>query len=105
MNIFQNVSTTDANQARALVTAILADGGNTISINDGECWVVKRSRNPVEIMEAMGSTCEDIVKVHNVSGEPLGNFYLVYGNGDDELIADHSDNDYCGNVWKSVTSV
>jgi hypothetical protein len=95
--MFQYVSASDADQATALVTLLLTNG-NTISVNDGEEWVVKNSTDSGFIMESMASTEADTLKVRDADGNTLGTFYLVYGNGPDELIADCSDNSYCERV-------
>ena len=88
-------------QARALVAAILADTDTTISVWDGEDWALKRSRDTDAILEALGSTDADTVRVLR-SGKPAGSFWLIYGNGPGELIADHGDNAYCNGIWNAL---
>jgi hypothetical protein len=92
----------EAKAARALVRAILAQG-YAVSVHDGEETTVKRSTSERKIFDAMCTTGEDSIIAHrpdlnNASGwHRAGTFFLVYGNAEDgsELIADHTDNDYC----------
>lgn len=84
----------DAVIARALVDAILARG-HAISVHDGECFAVKRSNDRAVILDALASTEADTLIVRDASGTKLGSFFLVYGNGPDELIADYTFNPFC----------
>ena len=84
----------DAVIVRALVDAILARG-HAISVHDGECFAVKRSNDRAAILDALASTEADTLIVRDASGTKLGSFFLVYGNGPDELIADYTFNPFC----------
>ena len=86
----------EARVARKLIRAALAEGWS-VSVNDGECWTVKRSRNYREIADALATTEEDYVRMRAPDGDSVGTFRLVYGNDEsgEELIADHTDNENC----------
>jgi hypothetical protein len=73
-----------------------------VSINDGEEWTVTLSTDRKEILPALATTGEDIIRLYK-DGERAGSIWLVYGNAEDgsELIADHSDNDACHSIcWE-----
>ena len=79
------------NAAEQLVARIL-NAGYRISVHDGEAWSIKRSDNYSAILDAMGETDADtlrLTKIGNVVGE--GNIVLVWGNEDDgsDLISDY----------------
>lgn len=88
-------------EARALVHALLRTGA-VVSVYDGEDWAIKKSRDRALILDSMGSTDADVLSARNAAGERLGTFCLIYGNGPGELIADHSDNDYCNAIWAQL---
>lgn len=97
--------------ARALIDAILAKGC-AISVYDGEEWVLPafgdHGTDPVAIYEALGSTDMDVVLAVDATIQPdckAGRFMLVYGNGPGELIADHTDNEFCNAIWAELEPV
>lgn len=93
------MNTTDRTQAEALVDLLLADGG-TVSVQDGEEWTLHRSADRTAILAAMGTTGMDRLRWFRCGSHlPAGVFLLIYGNGDGELIADHSDNAVCNALW------
>lgn len=63
---------------------------STISVNDGEIWVLKRSTDLTEVMKALFSTDEDSIAVYDASGNRQGSVYFVYGNDGYDVIADYS---------------
>lgn len=91
-------------RASRLVSALLA-AGYRLSVNDGEEWTVKQSRNKGEVMAALATTGEDYLKAHQEEvtktkegrhvRKVVASFCLIWGNARDgsELIADHSDNE------------
>ncbi len=88
---------------RRIVKAIVADAlakNWKISVNDGEEWVIKQSRDQEAILQAMGATDMDILLIRDQDGERVGSISLVWGNGED-LLSDHSDNgamaEFCSN--------
>lgn len=87
--------------ARALVNRALR-GGNTISVNDGEEWVVKRSRDRAAIYAALFSTDQDQIRVHDKAGNSLGWFLLIYGNDGWDVVSDYSANEFCETIWRDT---
>lgn len=72
-----------------LVKAI--NKGYTVSVNDGEEWVLARSSAIPHIKAAMASTDHDILGLRTLDGDRVGNIVLIWGNGCD-LISEHTDN-------------
>ena len=77
--------------ARRVVMAALEDG-RTVSVNDGEAYTVKRSRNILQILNALATTGEDVLRIRAADGTHLGVVVLVWGNDPDgdELVQDYS---------------
>lgn len=87
-----------------LVRNILSRG-YSISVNDGEDWTLTRNRHENQIMAALGTTEMDtIVFRDEFDDKIMGRFVLIYGNDPDgnEVIADHTDNRMCNNIWREV---
>lgn len=91
MTISLLADATEAQVARKLITLALARGW-TVSLHDGEAWTLKRATARSAIWAAMASTDADTIKFRDGDGKVVGNVLLVYGNGGEDLIADHSDN-------------
>lgn len=89
----------DAFSARAIVNALL-ERGCLISVHDGEERVVTKSDNASKILDTMGNTEADQLTVFNMAKEKLGSFYLVYGNGPGELVADYTANAFCESIMR-----
>lgn len=68
--------------------------GNTVSVNDGGEWAVKRSKNEREIIAAVESVDEAIIRIRTVEGIECGQAYIVNGLEPEELVADYVDNVY-----------
>ena len=85
---------------------ILLNKGYKLSVYDGEDWQVLRSTDEVAIIDALGNTDMDTVQV-NSDGFFKGSFMLVWGNAEDgsELIADHTDNPFCNDVWETWAGI
>jgi hypothetical protein len=73
---------------RALCKAALAKGF-TLSYNDGEEWAVKRTSKLSDIMAEVHSTDEGLLLIRDSEAKKRANFYLIYGNSPDEVIADY----------------
>ena len=80
----------DRQALEALVGIILAHG-YSISVNDGDDWPVKQSRNAAEICEAASAVSEALLRLRDGDGKTVGVIDLVFGNAPDELICDHTD--------------
>lgn len=93
---------TEKKIANALVLAGISRG-YTVSVNDGEEWVVNHSKNIEEIMAALGSTDMDIIRFTDIFQERIGSFLLIWGNGGD-LVSDHTANDACEELYNDVNS-
>ena len=102
MDLDNYTSEGEAKYARKLIRAILAKG-HKVSISDSEEWTVKGSTDFDEITRAMASTGMDTVRVRDADKAKLGDFMLIYQNGEgDEVIADYSANDFCEAIWNEV---
>lgn len=77
--------------AKKFVEDTLAKGFS-ISVNDGEETVFRRSRIASEILDAMRTTDEDYLLIHEESGAQVGWVNFVYSNGTD-VICDYTDNE------------
>lgn len=89
--------------ARKLVRNLLSRGLN-LSVNDGEETTVSHERKEAVILEALATTDADQLVTYDDNWRPCGSFYLVWGNDPEgeELIADHTDNAMCEQVWHEV---
>lgn len=76
---------------RAYVKAILA-AGHFVTVNDGGEDTVIKSRKLNEIVKAMRTTDEDVLKLTNDAGHATGWLYFVYGNEPHEVLNDHTVN-------------
>ena len=65
--------------------------GYTVSVNDGEEWTVKRSRDANQVRGALQSTDSDIIRFRDATGASVGTIWFVWGNSPDEVAADWSD--------------
>ena len=90
----------ETREARALITYLLADGC-ALSVYDGEETTVRRSVDPVVVLDALATTDADTLMAHFPDGNVAG-FWLIYGNGPGELIADHSDEPEADAAWRYV---
>lgn len=97
----------EARAARSLVHHALRLG-YAISVNDGEEWTVRRSRDRDEVLEALASTGEDTIRVSREiaggSGAEVAVFWLIYGNDPkgEELISDYTDNRFANELYRLV---
>lgn len=72
---------------RSLIRNIVK-AGYTVSLFDGQEFVVKRSTS-LEVLEAAAnSTGEDQLRIRDQDGNHVGTILLVWGNEDETLIAD-----------------
>lgn len=94
------LSHTEATIINKLIDDILSRG-LLISVQDGEEWAVKRSTDPDEIKRDIGETCETQIVCRDPDGTFRGWFWLIHGN-DEDVISDHTDNEICHEICKSV---
>lgn len=74
--------------ATALVDALLAQGWS-LSVEDGEEWTVKRSRDRAEVLDALATTDLDRLRARDELGAVVGTVLLIWGNGS-HLISDYT---------------
>ena len=67
------------------------DRDYTVSVYDGEEWVLKNAKRSVQIKVALASTGENVLQFRDKDGTSIGKVWLIWGN-DEDLISDHSDN-------------
>jgi hypothetical protein len=102
LSLDQHTGKNEAAAARLLVGNALAQDW-TISVNDGEAWAIRKSRDRAEILGALATTGEDTLLFRDSEGEKLGTMYLVYQGGDspgDEVVNDHSDNESMNYLYR-----
>lgn len=72
--------------------------GLTISVdNGGDGYEVEESAVKADILKHCFGT-EDVKLFFHNDGKYLGQIYFVYGNGSDEVIADHTDTQTIRNI-------
>ena len=74
-----------------------------VSVNDGEEWTVRKSKNRDKILEALATTGEDVLRFHDSEGNNLGMISLIYQGGDsdgEEVISDHTDNESMNHLYR-----
>jgi hypothetical protein len=77
---------------RRIVNAIAQEAirtGHTVSVFDGEEWTVTKSTKLSDIMGAIMTTDEDMLRIRNTAGQRIGDVMLIYGNDGYDVIADH----------------
>lgn len=92
-------------KAAAILVRICLDKGYYISVSDGEEWVVRRSKAFDEIIDSLGSTDGDFLRLydsdlHIENHAHKGWFELIYGNDPDELVSNHSGTAACDEIWQ-----
>ena len=79
--------------------------GLTISVNDTEEYVLKRSSSLRAVQGALGGTGEDVLVMRR-NGDHAGAFYLIYDNGSETdpaiVIADYTANDLCEEIYREA---
>jgi len=85
---YRNEHDIEKRNVRAIVKAALANQW-FISVNDGEEWTIKQSKDYNVINQALFTTDEDILLLRDNDGVKIGTIYLVYGNDPDEVVSDY----------------
>ena len=65
-----------------------------VSVNDGDDWVLVKSKVFADIRKSMQSTDEDQLAFRGSNERVLGRIFLIYGNDGHNVISDHT----CGDV-------
>ena len=94
------MNTQETCEARALITYLLA-AGCSLSVHDGEETTIRRSVDPSAVFDALATTDADTLTAHFPDGNAAG-FWLIYGNGPGELIADHDVTPGADAAWRYV---
>ncbi len=79
---------------KGMTTKIVDDAlalGYTISVHDSAEWTVKKSHDREEILAALMTTDDDLLRFRTAGGDLLGSVWLVYGNSGWDVICDHTD--------------
>lgn len=74
---------------RKLIDIVLAKG-YTISVNDGEEWVLLRSQSVQAVCDAMMTTDEDKWQVRREDQTPVGEVWFVYGNDGYDVVTGYT---------------
>lgn len=88
-------------EARALI-AYLLDAGYSLSVNDGEETTLRGCTDGETVLGALATTEADTLRAWHPERRHTSQFFLVYGNGPGELIADHSDEPEADAAWRHV---
>jgi hypothetical protein len=67
---------------------------DTISVYDGEEWQVRRSASFQEIIDAIESVEMAEIRIRDKDGVSKAWAQIVHDTGEDEHVADHTDNAY-----------
>lgn len=87
-----------------MIELALADG-LLVSVYDGEEWAVKRSADKQKILEAIEAVEEAGIVLRDAEGKKIGTaLILPYGVGDDETVADHTDNDAMNKLYERAAA-
>lgn len=70
----------------------------TVSVWDGEEWQVKRSTKYNDIIEAIESVDVAELRIRDLGGMQFAWALIVHDTGEDENVADFTDNDFM-NEW------
>lgn len=102
--VLEYLSEGEAKVVRSLVSEILKRNLR-IAVNDGESFVTKITNDEGVILEALGSTGEDLIFVFE--GEQKVKrcvYHLIYGNADDgsELFSDWTGNVLSEEILQSI---
>lgn len=81
---------------------ILLEKGYMVSIFDSEEWSVKKSTDRALLIDNVAATDFEKYAVRDAEEKLLGVFVLVYGNSVEELISDHTDNEFCWEIAKQI---
>jgi len=66
------------------------DRGFSVSVDNGETFEVERTQSVKAVFDALSTTDEDYIYIHEAGGEPVGYFYCVYGNNGWDVISDYA---------------
>ena len=86
-----------------MVAKLAIDAGYSVSLSDGDEWVVKNCRDLKRIVAAAMTTDSDILRLSNSDGY-VGRIWFVYGNDGYDVISDHTANDAIESLLAPVSA-
>ena len=89
---------------RAIVESIVREAltsGYAVSVYDGEELTVDQARDWDDIVGALATTDEDVLRFHDEHEHHVGDIALIWGNGND-LVSDYSDTPEMARLVKNV---
>ena len=89
--------------AATQLVQLLLSRGYLLSVHDGEEWACTQSSVEAQVLDAIGNTEIDSIKVRLANKEYIGTFILIWGNAPDgtELVADHTDTPVMEEIWET----
>jgi len=87
---------------KKLIDIILRTPDHSITVQDEEEIVLRRSRDAGKIFSKLDTTSEDYLAIWSESqGKYIGTFVLIYDNADDgsEVISDYTYNPICQGIF------
>jgi len=92
---------------RKLIDIILRNPDHSITVQDEEEIVLRRSRDAEKIFSKLDTTSEDYLVIWSLSQKKyLGTFCLIYCNAEDgsEVISDYTSNELCESIWREMNA-
>jgi hypothetical protein len=91
-----------------LVSRIIVEDEQDISIWDGEEYAIERSTNITDVLSAMSHTESDTIivcdsGVSERSDAYRGSVYVIYGNEPEYVIADYSAHEWLTELVETIT--
>ncbi|MDL2408609.1 hypothetical protein PY650_23770 [Rhizobium calliandrae] len=74
----------------------------TVSVYDGEEWMLVRSKSYGDIFASLFITDEDRLLLRNADGDKVGWFCLVYGKDGYNVVSDYTANHACEAIFQNV---
>jgi hypothetical protein len=93
------VNKIEADIATKLIDLILCD--DFTSISRGDMDDLHRCADRSLVLDSMGHTDNDVIKVYGEDGKRIGWFLLIWGN-DEDLISDNADTEYCNSLFNKM---
>ena len=69
---------------------------------DESDYGIQRSTDAARILDEIQACDEEWLLIHDHLDRQIGYFYLVYGNGGWDVIADYRDNAVCNALWEQA---
>jgi hypothetical protein len=79
--------------------------GHTVSVFDGECWAVKRSKSVKEVIKAIESVDESSVRFRDAMGTNVGYADIHLDNAPEETVYDFSVTTFMDAWWERFNAI